>query len=177
MNTHVSDNKLKHREQLHTRSTLQLNGFPTRTTFISPRKACSQDSPYKHFTSIPYVQGTSENIRRVLNEAGVNVAIRPVHTIRHVLPLPKDPYTSKDIGCIIYEIPCFGQTKRGLKLRLAEHKRATLNQKPEQSALCVHAMEFEHNIDWINAKILKVENNYSKRLVSEAWFITPDPML
>ena len=104
--------------------------------------------------------------------------MRPVHIIRHVLPLPKDPYTSEDIGCIIYEIPCLdcnfvyiGQTKRGLKSRLAEHKRATLNQKPEQSALCVHAMEFEHNIDWINAKILKVENNYSERLVSEAWFI------
>ena len=56
-----------------------------------------------------------------------------------------------------------------------EHKRATLNQKPEQSALCVHAMEFENNIDWINAKILKVENNYSKRLVSEAWFINSRP--
>ena len=144
VNTHISDNKLKHREQLHIRSTLQLNWFPTRTTFISPRKACSQDSPYKHFTSTPYVQGTSEKIRRVLNEAGVNVAMRPVHTIRHVLPLPKDPYTSEDIGCIIYEIPCLdcnfvyiGQTKRGLKSRLAEHKRATLNQKPEQSALCV----------------------------------------
>ena len=48
-------------------------------------------------------------------------------------------------------------------------------QKPEQSALCVHAMEFEHNIDWINAKVLKVENNYSKRLVSEAWFIYSRP--
>ena len=69
----------------------------------------------------------------------------------------------------------FRQTKRGLKSRLAEHKRATLNQKPEQSALCVHAMEFHHNIDWINAKILKVENNYSKRLVSEAWFINSQP--
>ena len=43
---------------------------------------------------------------------------------------------------------------------LAEHKRATLNQKPEQSALCVHAMDFEHNIDWINAKILKVEKKH-----------------
>ena len=92
VNTRISDNKLKHREQLHIHSTLQLNGFPTWTTFLSPRKACSQDSPYKHFTSIPYVQGISEKIRRVLNEAGVNVAMRPVHTIRHVLPLPKDPY-------------------------------------------------------------------------------------
>ena len=179
VNTHISDNKLKHREQLHIHSTLQPNGFPTRTTFLSPRKACSQDSPYKHFTSIPYVQ---EKIRKVLNEAGVNVALRPVHTIHYVLPLPKDPYTSEDIGCIIYEIPCLdcnfvyiGQTKRGLKSRLAEHKRATLNQKPEQSALCVHEMEFEHNTDWISAKILKVENNCSKRLVSEAWFINSRP--
>ena len=105
VNTHISDNKLKHREQLHIRSTLQLNGFPTRTTFLSPRKACSQESPYKHFTSIPYVQGTSEKIRRVLNEAGVNVAMRPVHTIRHVLPLPKDPYTSEDIGCVPTKSP------------------------------------------------------------------------
>ena len=62
VNTHISHNKLKHREQLHVRSTLQLNGFPTRTTFLSPRKACCRDSPYKHFTSIPYVQGTSEKI-------------------------------------------------------------------------------------------------------------------
>ena len=54
-------------------------------------------------------------------------------------------------------------------------KRATLNQTPEQSVLCVHAMGFEHNIDWINAKILKVENNYSKRLVSEGWFINSRP--
>ena len=36
-------------------------------------------------------------------------------------------------------------------------------------------MEFEHNIDWINAKILKMENNHSKRLVSEAWFINSRP--
>ena len=124
-----------------------LSGFPLQTF---------------HFHS--YVQGTSEKIRRVLNEAGVNVTMRPVHTIRHVLPLPKDPYTSEDISCIIYKIPCLdcnfvytGQTKRGLKSRLAEHKLSTLNQKPEQSALCVHVMEFEHNIDWEDAKLLKVE--------------------
>ena len=35
--THISDNKLKHREQPNIRSTLQLSGFPTTTTFLSPR--------------------------------------------------------------------------------------------------------------------------------------------
>ena len=78
VNTHISDKKLKHREQLYIHSTLRLNGFPAKTTFLSPRKACSQDFPDKHFTSIPYVQGTSEKVRRVLNEARVNVVMRLV---------------------------------------------------------------------------------------------------
>ena len=70
------------------RSTLQLNGFPTRATFLSRKNKRYQthNSQFKQFTSIPYMQGTSERIRRVLNEAGVGVAMRPVKTIRHILP-------------------------------------------------------------------------------------------
>ena len=45
----------------------------------------------KHFTSIPYVQGTSERIGRILNEAGVKVAMKPVKTIGNILTSPKDP--------------------------------------------------------------------------------------
>ena len=122
-----------------------------------------------------YVQGTSERIRRVLNEAGVGVAMRPVKTIRHILPSPKDPYTVEDKSCVVYKIPCsdcdyvyIGQTKRGLKSRLADHRRATSQLRPELSALCEHAMDFNHTIDWEKSEILKVENNYSKRLISEA---------
>ena len=179
-----SDSKHKNSEIQNIRSTLQLNGFPTRATFLSRRNTRSQshNTQFKQFTSIPYVQGTSEKIRRVLNEAGVGVAMRPVHTIRHVLPSPKDPYTSEDKSCIIYQIPCsdcdyvyIGQTKRGLKSRLADHKRATGKLRPELSALCEHAMDFDHTIDWDKSVILKVENNYSKRLISEAWFINSHP--
>ena len=47
--------------ELHNiRSTLQLNKFPTRTTFLAFRQPCSQNTQYNHFTSIPYIQGTSE---------------------------------------------------------------------------------------------------------------------
>ena len=111
------------------------------------------------------MQGTSERIRRVLNEAGVGVAMRSVKTIRHILPSPKDPYTTEDKSCVVYQIPCFdcdyvyiGQTKRGLKSRLADR-----------------AMDFNHTADWEKSEILKVENNYSKRLISEAWFINAHP--
>ena len=177
--THIShtDKNQKSGELWNIRSTPQLNGFPTRATFLSRKNTRSQthDSPFKQFASIPYVQGTSERIRPVLNEAGVGVAMRPVKTIRHILPSPKDPYTSEDKSCVVYQIPCsdcdyvyIGPTKRGLKSRLADHRRATSQLRPELSALREHAMDFNHTIDWEKSEILKVENNYCKRLISEA---------
>ena len=36
-------------------------------------------------------------------------------------------------------------------------------------------MDFNHTIDWEKSEILKVENNYSKRLISEAWFMNARP--
>ena len=68
-----------------------------------------------------------------------------------------------------------GQTKRDLKLRIAEHKLAIKTQEPEKSALCKHYMRFDHLIDWNNSKILKTEAHYSKRLTSEAWFNNSHP--
>ena len=157
-------------------------GFPTRTTFLTSRQPRSQNTQYNHFTSIPYVQGTSEKIRRVLNEAGVKVAMKPIHTIGRILPSPKDQLTLEEKSCLVYQVPCFdcdfvyiGQIKRNLKSRLAEHKLAIRNQEPEKSALCEHSIQFDHLINWNNSKVLKTEAHYSKRLTSEAWFINSHP--
>ena len=146
VNTHITDTTQKHSELQNIRSTLRLNGFPTRTTFLTSRQLRSQNTQDNHFTSIPYIQGTSEKIKSVLNEAGVKVAIKPIHSIDRILPSPKDPLTLKEKSCLVYEVPCFdcdfvfiGQTKRDLKSRLAEHKLAIRNQKPEKSALCEHS--------------------------------------
>ena len=67
--------------------------------------------------------------------------------------------------------------KRDLRSRLvcpilAEHKLAIRNQEPEKSALCEHSIQFDHLIDWNNSKVFKTEAHYSKRLTSEAWFIS-----
>ena len=37
------------------RSTLRLNGFPTRTTLLNSRQPRSQNTQYNHFTSISYI--------------------------------------------------------------------------------------------------------------------------
>ena len=63
-----------------------------------------------------------------------------------------------------------GQTKRDLKSRVAEHKRAVKNAEPEKSALCEHLMLFDHRINWEESTVLKHVNN-RRRLIAESWFI------
>ena len=77
-----------------------------------------------------------------------------------------------------YKIPCancefvyVGQTKRDLKSRVAEHKRAVKNAEPEKSALCEHLMLFDHRINWEESSVLKYVNSYRRRLIAESWFI------
>ena len=48
--TDITDNKQKHSELQNIRSTLRLNGFPTRTTFLTSRQPRSQNRQYNHFT-------------------------------------------------------------------------------------------------------------------------------
>ena len=152
--THITDNTQKHSELQNIHSTLRLNGFPTRTTFLTCGQPLSQNTQYNHFTFIPYIQGTSEKVRRVLNEAGVKVAMKPIYTIGRILPSPKDPLTLEEKSYLVYEVSCFGcdfiyigQTKWELKSHLAEHKLAIRNQEPEKSALCKLSIQFDHLID------------------------------
>ena len=137
---------------------------------------------FTKFTSLPYIQGTTEKIRRILNEVGVKLAMKPTRTIGQYLPSPKDPITSDEITCVVYEVPCkdcdfvyVGQTKRGLNSRLKEHQSAITQQKLENSALCELVILFDHVVDWANSRILKTESNFFKRLTAESWFILSRP--
>ena len=160
---------------------MTLNGYPTK--FSRYKKACKHTSPdsqhsFSAFTTLPYIQGVSDKIQRVLNSVGVKVALKPLLTIGRYLPSLKDPILTSENSCLIYKIPCndcefsyIGQTKRDLKTRILEHQRAIRNQQPEKSALCEHSMIHDHRIAWQEARILKTESDYSKRLFAESWFI------
>ena len=95
VNTHITDKTQKHSELQNIRNTLRLNGFPTRTTFLTSSRQQSHNTQYNHFTSIPYIQGTSKKVRRILNEAGVKVAMRPVRIIAKFFLLLKTHTTLK----------------------------------------------------------------------------------
>ena len=160
------------------RQTLRTNGYPCKYTY-PPKPRSQRELPtFTKFTSLPYIQGTTEKFRRIINEVGVKVAMKPIRTIGQYLPSPKDPITTNEITCVVYEVPCkdcdfvyVGQTKQYLNSGLKEHQRAIKQQKPENSALCEHVISFDHVINWANSRILKTESYFSKRLTVESWFI------
>ena len=92
--------QIKHSKLSNIRSNLRLNGFPTTTTFLS-------STQYNHFTSISYIKGASEKVRRVLNEAGIKVNMKLVFTIDRILSSWKDPLDLEQKCCLVCQVACF----------------------------------------------------------------------
>ena len=59
--------------------------------------------------------------------------------------------------------PYIGETKRSLKTRINEHK----NKKSTESVVCQHQVNYNHEFNWEESKIIDQESNYKKRLTSE----------
>ena len=179
IDTHVtnSDDKATLHKQMQ--RTLTLNGFPRRFSCLALKeKPRRPTNAFKSFTCLPYIHGTTDKIQGVLNDVGVKVAMRLFVAIGNSLSSPNDPLNVNEITGIVYQVPChdcpfvyIGQTKRDLKSRLLEHKRAIKYQRPEKSALCEHSITLDHIIDWNEATILSAEKDYTKRLFAESWLI------
>ena len=151
---------------------------PTLTHCNSPE--C--DSAVEGFAIVPYIQGIAEPIRRVLNNCGIKVALKPFQTLGHIFAKPKDHVPTDQKTHAVYSIPCgdckkvyLGQTKRQFCTRLKEHQRAASNFNSSKSALAEHVCETSHNIAWEDSKIITTNNRYGQRLCLEAWHINASP--
>ena len=98
----------------------------------SPSKK-EKDDPRSRVT-IPYIQGISEAVTRILSDIDAQVHMKPFRTLRRILSHPKDRIPDNDKSNVVYKINCrdcdtsyVGQTKRALKTRVSEHCRAVEN--------------------------------------------------
>ena len=58
---------------------MRLYGFSTRTTFLTSSRQQSHNTQYNHFTSIPYIQGTSEH-QKALDSRSENLILQTSQT-------------------------------------------------------------------------------------------------
>ena len=84
--------------------------------------------------NLPYVEGTSENLRHIFRSHKIRSTFYTEMTLRKLLCKPKDQVATEDKNNIVYEIDCsncpavyFSESKRSLKSRSDEHRRSVRN--------------------------------------------------
>ena len=110
------------------------------------------------------------------------------NTIRKSLVRNKPP-RSVDVQVApgVYSVPCFncpkfyfGETGRGLNVRLGEHKNA-VSRRDMSNALYKHKIETSekegvmHQINWEGSKLLHINHNWNNRLAAESSYIKSFP--
>ena len=92
----------------------------------------------ENFVVLPYVAGTSEPIKRILDNFGVKTALKPVRKIGNSFPKPKDSVLLDQIRGATYSISFLGcnaeyigETKRMFGTHQGEHESAVKNKQTQ----------------------------------------------
>jgi hypothetical protein len=131
-------------------------------------------------TCLPYIQGVTDKIARILSKKEIKTSFKPLETIKHNMRSVKDkldPHKSKGI----YKIECscgkcyIGETGRSFQIRIKEHGADIKNERIRTSALAEHSLKTRHHIRLEDTKILAKENHLFKRRIREAIEIRKHP--
>ena len=90
--------------------------------------------------------------------------------MKPVIKSGKNPTNKWKQTSIVYKFNCkncpatyIGESKRALRIRINEYKIL----KNSESVVCEHQLEFNHEFDWENTKIVNYISDYRKRLKSK----------
>ena len=145
---------------------------------ISPKPRTKDYTTPVGSITIPYVQGVTEGLSRIIRKAGVTVHTKPANTIRNMLVAPKNKPNKGDRSWVVYGLQCkacdshyVGETERPLKKRLTEYKR-------ESSPFGAHLKSEGHEFNPNDVKILDTDSRWLQRGIKEAYYIAAlDPDL
>ena len=178
---------LKKKEMRHLVATLRGNGYPAnmvkpmqRKKDVTPNDGEEERKPLTT-AIIPYTQGLSEQIKRVLRTYNIRTAFRSGVSLANLLTKVKDPVLPEDREGVVYKIRCLcgdfyiGQTGRNTNTRIKEHKAACRLAKFESSAVAEHAWQDGHIIEWDQVEIVDTATATNERLVKEAIHIRLAP--
>ena len=143
-----------HKEELnHLSRVFQANGYPHAVT-AGVRRAhplTSVEDDEQRLLVLPYIKGLSEKIRLVCRPLNIKTAFRFSSTLRRLLIHVKVPPPPEEHKCVVYRVPCncgsvyVGETRRQMKTRIEEHKRAVMKADPN-NAIAEHVWSTGHKI-------------------------------
>ncbi|BHF75083.1 hypothetical protein SprV_0501817800 [Sparganum proliferum] len=147
---------------------------PTSSSLAGPSRRLVTEQP-TIWRMIPYIDGVSEEVSRILGPLRIGIAHRPESTIRHPVMRPKAPLPRGEITNVNYRIQCnscevnyIGETGKRLQTRIGEHKMA-VKRVDHLSLVAEHCAHSEHTFAFQHAEILGRVNDRIARETIEAW--------
>ena len=137
-----------------------------------------QEEEIRMSINLPYVECTSEKLRRIFRSHKVRSTFYTEKTLRKL----KDPVATEDKNNIVYEIDCsncqavyFVECKRSLKSRSDEHKRSIRNCNCDKNEIAKHCREVDHNFNWDQKKVIDRESRLIPKKIKETIHCLKNP--
>lgn len=178
-----SNNNDFDKEILFIKSVLTENNYPINFVNKNLNKIINypgkiiQNNSDKILQIIPYINGLSENLKRISNQFNILTRFKTQNTLRSLLSHTKPKNLSQNNKECIYKIPCecgkvyIGETKRPLEIRIKEHKRNVQLHDVGKSKVAEHVWTQNHKILFDNTEVLDHEQNSLKRKIKETIYI------
>ena len=127
--------------------------------------------------SVPYVRGLSERLEKVCKPLGVQPVFKPPTTLKQSLVKLKARTTQEKKKEVVYQVPCgecdevyLGETKRTLKVRLSEHRKA-VRRGDTKNGIAVHVQQSQHSIkEEAKVERRKYQDTGRDELGKPSWF-------
>ena len=133
-----------------------------------------QEEEIRISINLPYVEGTSEKLRRILRSHKIRSTFYTEKTLRKLLCKPKDRVATEDKNNIVYEIDCsnckavyYREFKGSLKPRSDERKGSVRNCDCDKNETAKHCWEADHNFGWDQKKVVDRESRLIPRKIKE----------
>ncbi|XP_018373120.1 PREDICTED: uncharacterized protein LOC108767647 [Trachymyrmex cornetzi] len=127
--------------------------------------------------SVPFIKNITDRFMK-LNRDDLKVSFFSSNKINKFVRVHKDRIPDEVKNDVVYKISCndcnatyVGQTSRQLKTRIYEHRNHIRWNTSARSVITDHRLQYAHDFDWNNVKVLDVESCYIKRLISEMLYI------
>ena len=110
------------------------------------------------------------HLKKLLNQLDINVIFSYKNTVRNIL-IKHSPKAIVgcvyNIGCMECDLVYVGQTGKELKVRIGQHKQNCRALKMN-NAMFNHMFNFNHRIDWANAKTIVKNRDMCERNILES---------
>ena len=166
-------------EKDHIKSALKKCGYQNwvfsnsdRKSELSPESNQREPTGRRIYSTLPYIQGISDKLRRAYKKAGVHTSFKPHKTLLQLLVALKDKPPPDQLAGTVYCLECedchkcyIGESARPLGKRIKEH---ITTRSSSTSAVSEHLKTAKHHFDPDKVKILAREPKDFSRKILEA---------